>query len=92
MRTTEWTKAFQRDFKKISANPRYRDVAPLLETIAGQLANDEVLAEKHRDHALSGNWTNHRECHLKPDLLLIYKKPDEQTLRMVRMGSHSELF
>jgi mRNA interferase YafQ len=41
---------------------------------------------------LSGNWIGHRECHLKPDLLLIYKIPDEKTLRFVRMGSHSELF
>ena len=44
------------------------------------------------DHSLTGEYTNHRECHLKPDLLLIYKKPDEHTLRLVRLGSHSELF
>jgi mRNA interferase YafQ len=41
---------------------------------------------------LGGNWKGHRECHLKPDLLLIYKKPDANVLRLVRMGSHSELF
>jgi mRNA interferase YafQ len=39
-----------------------------------------------------GEYTNHRECHLKPDLLLIYKKPDDSTLRLVRIGSHSEVF
>jgi mRNA interferase YafQ len=50
------------------------------------------LEEKHRDHGLGGNWKGNRECHLKPDLLLIYKLPDEKTLRLVRMGSHSELF
>jgi mRNA interferase YafQ len=43
-------------------------------------------------HVLAGEYTGHRECHLKPDLLLIYKKPDETTLRFVRLGSHSELF
>jgi mRNA interferase YafQ len=47
---------------------------------------------RYRDHALAGEYTAHRECHLKPDLLLIYKKPDETRLRFVRLGSHSELF
>ncbi len=92
MRTTEWTSAFKRDFKKALATPRHRNVAALLEEVAAKLANDEQLAEKHRDHALTGAWTNHRECHLKPDLLLIYKKPDETVLRFVRLGSHSDLF
>ena len=50
------------------------------------------LEQRHRDHGLAGNWNGHRECHLKPDLLLIYKKPGDQTLRLVRMGSHSQLF
>lgn len=92
MRTIEWTNAFKRDYKKALATPRHRDVAPLLEAIAAQLANDEPLAEKRRDHFLTGEYTKHRECHLKPDLLLIYKKPDESTLRLVRFGSHSDLF
>jgi mRNA interferase YafQ len=63
-----------------------------LPKIADLLANDKPIAEKHRDHALGGNWKAHRECHLKPDLLLIYKLPDRDTLRLIRMGSHSELF
>lgn len=60
--------------------------------IVEMLANDEPLESGYKDHSLSGNWKEHRECHLKPDLLLIYKKPDDKTLRLVRMGSHSELF
>ncbi|WP_438270874.1 type II toxin-antitoxin system YafQ family toxin [Rhodomicrobium lacus] len=44
-----------------------------------------------RDHALTGNWAGHRECHLKPDLLLIYDKPDDETLVLRRLGSHSDL-
>jgi mRNA interferase YafQ len=55
------------------------------------LAEDIPLLEKQRDHPLTGEYADHRECHLKPDLLLIYKKPDEATLRRVRIGSHSEL-
>jgi mRNA interferase YafQ len=92
MRTVEWTTAFSRDYKRTQATPRHREIGTLLAEIGVLLADDQPLKERHRDHALSGNWKDHRECHLKPDLLLIYKKPDEKTLRFVRMGSHSELF
>jgi mRNA interferase YafQ len=56
------------------------------------LVRDEVLPANMRDHALSGDWSGYRECHLKPDLLLIYGKPDADTLRLARLGSHSDLF
>ena len=49
------------------------------------------MQSRHRDHALSGEWSDHRDCHVKPDLVLIYRKPDEATLQLVRIGSHSEL-
>jgi len=45
----------------------------------------------HRDHAMTGNWQDHRDLHIKPDLVLIYQKPDADTLRLVRLGSHAEL-
>jgi mRNA interferase YafQ len=92
MRTIEWTSAFKRDYKRIRATPRHNDIETLLSEVAGLLAEALPIPEKHRDHGLGGNWKDHRECHLKPDLLLIYKLPDENTLRLVRMGSHSELF
>ncbi|MGA2572223.1 MAG: type II toxin-antitoxin system YafQ family toxin [Terracidiphilus sp.] len=92
MRTIEWTAAFRRDYKRTRATPRHRDIETLLQQATELLANDRPLAEKHRDHALGGNWRGHRECHLKPDLLLIYKYPGPDTLRLTRMGSHSELF
>lgn len=48
---------------------------------------------RYRDHDLSGDWAGYRECcHIKPDLLLIYRKSDADTLRLARLGSHSELF
>ena len=56
------------------------------------LAADEPLPTRQRDHALSGNGSGYRECHIKPDLLLIHKKPDDDILRTARLGSHSELF
>jgi mRNA interferase YafQ len=43
------------------------------------------------DHPLSGAWGDFRDCHLKPDLILIYRKPDAASLELVRLGSHSEL-
>lgn len=92
MRTIEWTSVFKRDYKRIKATPRHKDLETLLPEITSLLADDQPIPEKHRDHALGGNWKKHRECHLKPDLLLIYKFPNENTLRLVRMGSHSELF
>jgi mRNA interferase YafQ len=92
MRKIEWTAAFKRDFKRTKATPRHSDIEVLLPEIAGLLSDDKPLLEKYRDHPLGSNWKDHRECHLKPDLLLIYKKADDEILRMVRMGSHSELF
>ncbi|MGH7101904.1 MAG: type II toxin-antitoxin system YafQ family toxin [Acetobacteraceae bacterium] len=55
------------------------------------LASDTPLAQKYRDHSLSGEWSGFRDCHVKPDLVLIYEKPNPETLRLVRLGSHSEL-
>jgi mRNA interferase YafQ len=92
VREIEWTTVFARDFKKAQANSRHRDVALLLEDIGNHIAQDVPLPARYRDHALSGEYIKHRECHLKPDLLLIYRKPDDQILRFVRLGSHSELF
>ena len=75
------------------ATPRHsKDVGSLLPEILKLLLVDQPLPEKNRDHALSGDWAGYRECHVKPDLLLIYRKPDADTLRLARLGSHSELF
>ena len=63
-----------------------------MSTVVELLVSDQVLPENTRDHALTGDWAGYRECHLKPDLLLIYRKPEVDTLRLARLGSHSELF
>jgi len=49
------------------------------------------LPQRYFDHALSGDWEDFRDCHIKPDLILIYRKPGLQSLELVRLGSHSEL-
>jgi len=92
MREIELTKQFKRDYKKISITPRHRDVDSVLNPAMTKLALDLPLEHRLHDHPLSGDYAHHRECHLKPDLLLIYRKPDDATLRLVRLGSHSELF
>lgn len=62
-----------------------------LKAVLAVLIDDAPLELRHRDHALTGNWQDHRDCHVKPDLVLIYQKPDASTLRLVRLGSHAEL-
>lgn len=91
MRTIERTIAFKRDFKR-EAKGRHRVTLNAdLVAIVTVLANDERLEVRHRDHALTGDWADHRDCHIKPDLVLIYRRPNAETLQLVRLGSHSEL-
>jgi mRNA interferase YafQ len=92
MRTIEPTNAFRRDYKREKRGRHRADLGALLTSIITLLAEDQPLPERNRDHALTGEWHDFRECHLKPDLLLIYRRPDTQVLQLVRMGSHSELF
>lgn len=93
MRTIKRPAAFKKDYKKIKANPRHtNDIDSLLSAVLMLLVEDEILPESFRDHALIGDWKGHRECHIKPDLLLIYKKEKLDILHLVRLGSHSELF
>jgi mRNA interferase YafQ len=92
MRTIERTDAFKRDFKREKSGHHRRELDTLVFTIVSLLAEDQPLPDKNRDHALGGEWRDHRECHVKPDLLLIYRKPNSEVLQLVRLGSHSELF
>lgn len=93
MRTIERSSAFKRDYKRVKATPRYgKNLDSLIYHVLTFLLADKCLPEKNRDHSLAGNWHGYRECHIKPDLLLIYSKPSPSTLRLARLGSHSELF
>jgi len=93
MRTIERSTAFKRDYKREAKGGRYRATldADLMPVLAA-LADDKPLEPRHRDHDLSGDWAGYRDCHIKPDLVLIYRKPVANTLRLARLGSHSELF
>ena len=80
---------FKKDFKKARKLPLLE--LKIIFDVISMLENGIILDEKFKDHALSGNWANYRECHIKPDLLLIYQI-DGSTLKLARLGSHSELF
>ena len=65
----------------------------LLDDIIRRLASGEQLPEKNKDHALTGNWVGHRECHIQSDWLLVYRIEDDVLiLTLSRTGMHSDLF
>ena len=91
MRTIERTGQFKRDYKRESKGLHRGTLENDLVTVLAMLLKDQPLPEKYRDHVLSGNWSDHRDCHIKPDLILIYRKPNATVLQLVRLGSHSTL-
>lgn len=91
MRTIKQTGQFKRDLKREAKGRHRTALAEEFVSIVQTLAKDKPLAEKYRDHSLGGAWKAYRDCHVKPDLVLIYRKPDDLVLQLVRLGSHSEL-
>ena len=88
MYTVKTTSRFKKDLKKMGRQGKDIDE---LEDVVNVLQDGELLVERYLDHLLSGNWKGHRECHVRPNWLLIYRY-DEDILWLVRTGSHSELF
>ena len=86
----KYTSAFKKDYKL--AIRRGLKIS-LLEQVVTSLAMGEALPEQNHDHDLSGNWLGHRECHILPDWLLIYRIEDDVlVLTLTRTGTHSDLF
>lgn len=85
----EYSNQFKKDFKKARKLPLLE--LKIIFDVISALEKEQVLDEKLKDHELSGNWASYRECHIKPDLLLIYQV-ENSTLKLARLGSHSELF
>jgi mRNA interferase YafQ len=82
------TVKFKKDLKKFK---HQQTVLKELNDVLKVLKNQVPLDQKYHDHPLTGNWIGHRECHIKPDILLIYKISLD-TLFLERLGSHAELF
>ncbi len=91
MRTIRRTARFKRDYKRESKGRHRRTLDHDLRTLLSLLIVDAPLPARYQDHPLKGEWQDHRDCHLKPDLILLYRKADSETLELVRLGSHSEL-
>jgi mRNA interferase YafQ len=91
MRTIEHTSQFKRDYKRESKG-HYRHVLETeLRQIVAALAIDQPLEPRHRDHALTGGWNGYRDCHVRPDFVLIYRLIGTDRLALARLGSHSAL-
>ena len=93
MRSVEQTKAFKQDFKRESKG-RYRLVLKEeFKQIIIDLANDRPLAERYCDHALTGNRKGFRLCHVRPNLVLLYLKIDDEIriVRLVRLGDNKKV-
>jgi mRNA interferase YafQ len=91
MREIKYTTRFRRDYRREKSGRYGKKVDALLMEVVSLLAADKRLPRGNFDHPLSGEWSDHRDCHLKPDLILLYRKPDDDSLELVRLGSHSEL-
>ena len=92
MRTVELrsSKSFRTDYKKLSNAEKAQT-----DLVIQKLLCDAPLETKYRDHALRGNYVGYRECHVRPDLLLVYKKADDGNtfvLYLVRVSSHTNIF
>lgn len=91
MRTISRTTRFKKDYKRESKGQHRTTLDAELVAVLTLLIGDTPLPEKLHDHALTGEWKDHRDCHIKPDLVLIYRLPDAESLELVRLGSHSQL-
>lgn len=89
-RAADYTKAFLKDWQRLSYSGRY-DMVRLKEAMLLLIANDASLGPEWLDHALKGDWADHRECHISGDFLLIYQL-EANWINFVRSGTHSELF
>lgn len=91
MRRIEQTGWFKRDYQREVKGAYRTTLQADLTAVLKTLVHDQPLADRYRDHPLTGDWKDHGDCHIKPDLIPIYRKPDADILQLVRLGSHAEL-
>ncbi|HRP26540.1 type II toxin-antitoxin system YafQ family toxin [Thauera sp.] len=89
-RAADFSKGFQNDWKRLGRAGRF-DLKRLKEVMLLLIANDAPLGPEWFDHALKGDWADHRECHVGGDFLLIYTA-NERQITFVRAGTHADLF
>jgi mRNA interferase YafQ len=91
MRTIKYTRRFKRDYRREQSGKHGKKLDSLLSAIITLLVEDKPLPPNAVDHPLIGALNDCRDCHVKPDLILIYRKTDDDSLELIRLGSHSEL-
>jgi mRNA interferase YafQ len=91
MRTIRYTTRFKRDYRREKSGRHGKKLDTLLMEAVNMLAADRPLPRRYFDHPFAGEWKDYRDCHIRPDLILIYGKPDSESLELVRLGSHSAL-
>ncbi|QTQ11013.1 type II toxin-antitoxin system YafQ family toxin [Treponema parvum] len=85
----DYTNQFKKDYRKLTN----QSIIDEVDSVIDKLLNNKPLEKKYRDHALVGNYKGYRDCHIRPDLVLIYKKDNDiLVLTALRVGTHSELF
>lgn len=91
MKKSKPSKRFKKDYERIKRGIYGKEIDKLLLSVIENLVRDIPLEIKYNDHVLIGNWKGFRNCHIKPDLILVYRKQGEDTLELARLASHSEL-
>jgi mRNA interferase YafQ len=92
MRAIDYTKQFKKDFEREKKSGVYaKKLDDLLREAVELLVADKPLPERYVDHQLEKEWRDFRDCHIRPDLVLIYRKTDDDRLELVRLGSHNQL-
>ena len=92
MRSVRYTTRFNKDVRREGKSPNNKDLPTKLQVVIDLLAEDKDLPANLHDHLLVGEFVGMRELHVKPDLLLIYRKIADSSLELLRLGSHSEIF
>ena len=89
MKTLKITTQFKKDLKRYKNRP---NVIKKLELVLGLLQNELPIPEENKPHPLTGNYRGHMECHVENDTLLIWWDKESNIIKLVRFGTHSELF
>ena len=91
MRKTRWTKQFRRDYKRFEKSGNFSNDLVTLKLVLELLVADEPLPRSFSDHRMKGRFNDCRDCHLRGDLILVYRKTANNSLELIRLGTHAAL-
>ena len=91
MRSVRRTAQFRRDFRRLKRGVHASHLDQTLLAALELLVADAPLPDRYVDHPMKGRYADCRDCHLRPDLVLVYRKRESDALELVRIGSHAQL-